>query len=342
MIASRRSTSRAVLAMALAIALCVLAVSCSSDTGNSDSGSGPTAAGQSWSFTDDRGIRHTLPAVPKTIAAQSVAAGGLWEYGIVADGVFGPLRRTDGTPDPAIGIADPDAFESLGEVDSEINLEALAALKPDIIVTSMWGDSKFWGISDDEVDEIEKIAPIVGIRVEGRTLDEPLRRYAELASSLDADPAKIDAARKRFEDASTNLERALERKPGLRFVAASGTPSEMYVAYPPGFPDLAYFDKLGMDIVEPEAHTTSGGFWETLSWEQADKYPADVILADARGGTLAQILDFLPPTARALPAVKADQLIQWKAAQAYGYGASARIVEELAAAVRRAERTSAS
>ncbi len=319
----RRLGVRQALAV-VAMAAVAVAAGCTSDPDTAESRSGTATAdtaGGEWSFTDDRGITHTLADVPDTIAAQSVAAGGLWEYGIVADGVFGPLRRADGSPDPAMGLADPDAFTSLGEIDSEINLEALAALQPDIIVTSMWVESSYWGIDDDEIDEIEQIAPIVGIRVDERPIDEPLRRYAELASSLGADQTRIDDARAQFDFASSELSDALDANPGLRVVAASGTPAEMYIAYPPGFPDLAYYQTLGMNLAVPESHPTSGGFWETLSWEQAGKYPADVILADARGGTVAEIRAQLPPTAASLPAVEADQLVSWKAVQAYGYGA---------------------
>jgi iron complex transport system substrate-binding protein len=130
------------------------------------SSSDPVEAGDSgspagvWSFTDDRDITHTLPEVPDVIAAQSVPAGGLWEYGIEIDGVFGPLRRPDGSPDPAIGLADPADFTSLGEIDSEINLEALAALQPDIIVTSMWDDGTYWGIDDEEADQLVSWASV--------------------------------------------------------------------------------------------------------------------------------------------------------------------------------------
>ena len=328
---TRRSWRTAVIAVGVAVAI-VSVSACSSSADESGAGDGEAGA-EGWSFEHDRGITHTLPEVPNVIAAQSVPAGGLWEYGVEIAGVFGPLRQTDGSPDPAIGLADPAAFTSLGEVDSEINIEALAALQPDIIVTSMWDDDTFWGIADDVVDELEQIAPIVGIRVDNRPITDPLRRYAELADSLGADPARITEARTGFEAASTKLSDALRAKPELTVVASSGTPSEMYIAYPPGFPDLAYYETLGMQLVTPESHPTSGGFWETLSWEQAGKYPADLILADARGGTVAQIHDRLPPTAAALPAVQADQLISWPAVHAYGYGNLAAIIDDLAGAV---------
>ena len=250
-----------------------------------------------WTFTDDRDVTHTLDEAPDSIAAQSTIAGGLWEYGVEVDGVFGPLRRADGEPDPAIGLADPDDFTSLGEVDSEINMEALAALQPDIIVAPMWGPDTYWGIAADAVDELEQIAPIVGIRVDERPMDEPLARVAELAATFGDEAAgEADAARTEFDDASEALSDALVAKPGLTVLAASGTLEELYVAWPPGFPDLNYYASLGMQLVEPTEHPESGGFWQTLSWEQVDTYEADLILSDVRGATIEQQIAQMPPT----------------------------------------------
>ena len=297
------------------------------------SGDGSTPAG-AWSFTDDRGITHRLDAPPERIAAQSVVAGGLWEYGIVAAGVFGPLRRPDGTPDPAVGLADPDDLISVGEVDSQINLEALAAAQPQIIVTAMWGDDQYWGIDDTQIEQIEALAPVVGIRVDERPITEPLARLAELAESIiGADAEVITDARAAFDASSDDLRSAIEGNPGLRVAAASGTPQEMYIAYPPGFPELRYYQDLGMDLVVPEEHPTSGGFWETLSWEEADKYPVDLILADARGGTVEDILEQMPATALALPAIEAGQITEWPTVQAYGYGNVAANLDALTEAV---------
>jgi iron complex transport system substrate-binding protein len=304
------------------------------EAGSSEGASDTKAAG--WSFPDGHGGTVELDAPPKVIAAQSVVAGSLWELGIVADGVFGPLRRASGEPDPAIGLADPDEFDSLGEVDSEINVEKLAALKPDVIVTAMWSDKMYWGIDDAEVGQLEQIAPIVGIRVDDRPVTEPLAQIGKLAESMGAPGAKVTNARREFETASDQLKSALADKPGLQAVAASGTQNEMYVAWPPGWPDLSYFQSLGMDLVVPKQHPTSNGFWETLSWEEAKKYPADLILADSRGGTLQEILDFLPGTASNLPAVQADQIVLWDAAAAYGYRNFARLIDRLAGSVEQA------
>jgi iron complex transport system substrate-binding protein len=329
---------RRLLTIALAGSLALTAACGGSDDDAADAdsagGSGSGAASGEWTFTDDNGNTVTLVAPPETVVAQSTIAGGLWEYGVDVAGVFGPLRRADGEPDPAIGLADPDDFESLGEVDSEINIEALAALQPDIIVAPAWSEETYWGIAPDAVDELAQIAPIVAIRVDDRPMDEPLARVGELAASFGDDvAAEVESARGEFDDASQGLSDAVAAKPGLTVLAASGTLQEFYVAWPPGFPDLNYYGSLGMQLVEPTEHPEANGYWQKLSWEQVDTYPADLILSDVRGATLEDQIAQMPPTAQDLPAVQADQMIAWPAASALGYGNAAAVLASLTESV---------
>jgi iron complex transport system substrate-binding protein len=330
-------------ALALLIVVAMAATACGSSADPNASGSAGSApeggSGSGWTFTDSNGTTHHLDEVPDTIAAQSIVAGGLWELGVVADGVFGPLRRPDGSPDPSIGLAPPDAFTSLGEVDSQINVEALAALQPDIIVAPMWDNGDYWGIAPESTDVVEQIAPVVAIRVDHRPVSEPLGVVADLAESLgvDLDQGEPAAARASFERASNELRAALAANPDLRVGALSGTRSELYVAYAPAFPDLRYFEDLGMDIVEPETHETSGGYWETLSWEQAGKYAMDLVIVDARSGTVEEVRALLPPTAASLPSIVAGQITSWKTTHALGYGNVAENLDALTAAVEAAE-----
>src|SRR5206468_9472898 len=52
--------------------------------------------------------------------------------------------------------------------------------------------------------------------------------------------------------------------------------------------DLEYFKALGVNFVEPSASVlkASGGWYESLSWENVDKYQADVIMMDDRTATI--------------------------------------------------------
>jgi len=137
-----------------------------------------------------------------------------------------------------------------------------------------------------------------------------------------------------FERAENDLREALEDEPGLTFIAMSGSPDLMYVAVPSGYADLITFQDLGMDIVVPD---TDDEFWHELSWEEADTYEADVILADARGGSVEQILDFIPDSLHSLPAIEAGQLARWEVVLAPGYANLARVLDDLTAVVEDAD-----
>ena len=98
--------------------------------------------------------------------------------------------------------------------------------------------------------------------------------------------------------------------------------------------DLFYFKDLGLDIVVPE--TGEDGFWELLSWEQANKYPADLILVDARNDQVVQEVATVG-TWESLPAVKAGQLGPWYAGAPYSYARLAPMMRELAGIIRDAD-----
>ena len=336
---SPRPNRRHAAALAAAFALVTL-TSCSGSeeppTSAKPEGTGSTvtAPAGEWTFEDDRGETVALDAAPTVIAADAATAGGLWEYGIdVNGGVFGDIVLPDGTPSPGIGLASPENFESVGDA-TQINIEELAAKQPDIIVGAMWDDDSFYGIDDEQIDEVAKIAPLIGIRVDDRLVTEPLARIAELAVGLGADPeGELADAKAEFDDASEAFAEANEAQPELLVAAVSGSATEMYVAYPPKWPDLSYYQELGMNLVEPEDHPTSGGFWETLSWEEAGKYPVDLVMADGRGGSLESIKGQIPAVAQSMPALAADQVVIWPAVHAYGYGYFATILDDLTTAV---------
>ncbi len=333
--ARRRGAALAVLVTA------VLATGCggSSESGSSGAQDAPETSAEGWSYTDSTGTTVELDAVPETIVAETTIAGGLWELGITAKGTFGLLHAPDGSPSPSIGLADPEIFTSLGEEYGQINLEQLASLQPDLIITPSWEDGTYWGIEDDMLEQVTSIAPIVGVAVTGRPIDEVLAEVDELAQALgaDTDSDEVVAARQSFEDASDELAAATAANPDLTVLAASGTPDQFYVAVPENYPDLSYYQSLGLNVVDPD---TDEEFWQTLSWEEVDMYPADMIMGDSRGGTTEQLLEQMPPNARELAAIREDQLVSWQLTLAMGYGAVARAIEELAGNVRDAVATS--
>jgi iron complex transport system substrate-binding protein len=163
-----------------------------------------------------------------------------------------------------------------------------------------------------------------------------LSRFEELAAALgaDRDAPDVIVARERFANASEALRQAVAEKSDLRVLIISAWPEAIYVANPAAASDLLYFQELGVNIVVPD---DPDAYWDELSWEQALKYPADVILLDERdGGFTVENVAEAPSTLAAHPAVKAGQLGNWYTEFVLSYDAFAAVLEELAATIHEA------
>jgi iron complex transport system substrate-binding protein len=286
-----------------------------------------------WSFTDDRGITITLPTRPERIIAQTTSAAILWDFGIRPVGVFGPSRLPDGTNDFQAGEIDFDSVELLGDYGT-LDLEKMVELDADLYVDLTFGGDALWYLTEDELGQVEAIVPTLGISMQGISVLESINRFEELAASLGADleSPEVSAAKTEFEDAEEELKAAIAEKPGLSVLVVSPAVDTLYVASPDFMVDLHYFRDLGLDIVAPE----TDDFWELLSWEQANKYPADLILVDARNDQIVQEVEAVG-TWESLPAVKADQLGPWYAGAPYSYARLAPMMVELAGIIREAD-----
>jgi iron complex transport system substrate-binding protein len=298
----------------------------------------PAASGE-WTYTDDAGVTITLPRRPERIVAYLPLAASLWEFGIRPVAVYGMTRRPDGSPEVYVGNVDLDAVETLGEVYGELDIEQLVTQQPDLIVNDMWNiPPDVWGLEPDTIAQVNQIAPIVNVRFVERPVTETIASVESLATALGADlsDSAIVDAKDAFAQASADLETAISENPGLTTIFISATPEgSFWVADPSQFSDLMYFKELGLDIVQPEA-TESAVWWEELSWEQAAKYPADLILIDARSGSSSaeQLLNV--PTFAALPAAAAGQFGAWQTEYVPSYEAFTAVMNDLAATIRAA------
>jgi iron complex transport system substrate-binding protein len=296
--------------------------------------SADTAAAQGpWTWTDDRGKSLSLPQRPRRVVAQSAAAAALWDFGVRPVAVFGPHKLKDGGRDPEVGEVDISEVESIGNVWGEFNVEKYASLQPDLLVAGMYQKNTLWYVPPESAAAVDQIAPSAGVQLSGKPLVEIIERYGALAAALGADlrAAPVAEAKSRFDAASAALKTLAAAKPDLKVMIVTGTPESLYVAYLPDHPDIKYWGELGLDIVYPPKPTESeGGFWEVLSWENADKYQADVILVDARSQSMKIEEMAKKPTWAKLPAVKAGQLYPWHAAERYSYLGYAKVMEELA------------
>lgn len=332
---------RGLLAASGALGLGALVTACG---GNSDSGSGgDKGESNSWSFTDDRDKKVTTDGRPERIVAFTGTAAALYDFGLDDQlvGVFGETKLKNGDPDPAAGDLPVDKVEIIGNVWGEFNVEKYAGLKPDLLVTHMFDPGALWYVPDESKKKILKLAPSVAITTGRVPLPEPIQRYAKLAESLGADlkADKVTKAKARFEKAAETLRKAAKAKGGLKVIAASGAADTFYVSNPGINTDLMYFKELGVDIVVPNK-LDDGDYFESLSWENADKYDADLIMLDNRTDTL-QPKDLADkPTWQELPAVKADQVIEWEAVPRFSYAGSAQLLENLAKAIQDAKKVS--
>ncbi|MFF3464335.1 ABC transporter substrate-binding protein [Streptomyces sp. NPDC002619] len=340
-------TRRGILAAGGALGLGAALVACGDDNGKSaDSGKGTEAAKSGpWTFKDDRGQTAKADKTPSNIVAFVGVAAALYDYGVQTKGVFGPTTTKDGKADVQAGDMDVSKVTVLGNEWGQFNIEKYASLAPDLLVSTMFDNiGTLWYVPDESKKKIEAVgAPSVGISVYDRQLTEPLQRMLALAKSLGGDTtsAKVTEAKKRFEDAAARLRAAAKAKPGIKVLAGSASQDLFYVSGSNLSIDLEYFKALGVNFVEPpeKAKAQGGGWYESLSWENVDKYDADIIMMDNRTSAI-QRADITEGTWKKLPAVKAGQVIARNPEPILSYDKCAPLLEDLAAAIERAKKVS--
>ncbi|MFG2308505.1 ABC transporter substrate-binding protein [Streptomyces sp. NPDC048566] len=338
-------TRRGVLAAGGALGLGVALAACgdedASKNGGSDTGKSGAASGP-WSFEDDRGTTVELDKTPANIVAFTGVAAALFDYGIEVKGVFGPTRTKDGSADVQAGDMDVSKVTVLGNEWGQFNIEKYAGLAPDVLVSTMFDSSgTLWYVPEESKDKILKLAPSVGLSVYDVQMPQPLQRMLALAKSLGADvtSARIVASKKKFEKAAERLRAAAKARPEIKVLAGSASQDIFYVSGSNLSIDLEYFKALGVNIVEPSAKAlkASGGWFENLSWENVDTYPADVIMMDDRTSTI-QPADITEATWKKLPAVKAGQVVARTPEPILSYDKCAPILDRLAEAIENARK----
>jgi iron complex transport system substrate-binding protein len=190
----------------------------------------------------------------------------------------------------------------------------------------MYVKGTLWYVPDKSKDTIEQVAPTAGIMLTGRGATDVIGRYEELAKSLGADLRGVPEAKARMAAASKDLGRFRD----LKILMVSGGADALWIVNPPDYPDIVHLTQHGLDVVTP-AKVDEGGFFQTLSWENADTYDADVILYDTRTQALTPAEMMKKPTFARLPAVEAGRLYPWSAEAPYSYQGYADFLEKLVA-----------
>ncbi|MFP8963783.1 ABC transporter substrate-binding protein [Streptomyces nanhaiensis] len=332
---------RGILAAGGALGLGALLAACG-DGDSKASGNASEKGGGPWSFTDDRKKKVTADRTPERIVAFTGTAAALADFGLKDRivGVFGETLLEDGSAHPQAGGLDVKKVEVIGNAWGEFDIEKYAALNPELLVTHQYDSGSLWYVPEESADKILKLAPSVAVQVANVSLLKPIQRYAALAESLGADlkSKQVTDGKARFEAAAEKLRRAAGASGGLRVLAASGSADYFYVSTPAPAADLKYFAELGVEFVIPKDIKASGGYFESLSWENAGQYEADLIILDNRSTALQPEDLKSKPTWESLPAVKAGQVAEWDPVPRFSYQGAAPLMENLADAITRAKK----
>jgi len=312
-----------------ALASLLVVAACGSSAPD-DEGAGP------WRYKDDLGHAVSLDHAPKRLIVQSSMAAALTDLGLGDQivGTFGPLKNAEGQPDSQVAGLDIDKAEDVtggGEYGS-IDLEKAASLKPDLVVTSAYLKSDLWYVNDATATKLKQLAPILVVSFDGKTLPQMLDSTERAAKALgaDVDSDTVEKAHADFTAAAERVERAGQALGSKKILVGSPAKDVFYVSNPEVSPDLKYWrDRLKLPLVVP-AKPDEGGYFQTLSWEKADLYPADVFFYDDRVGQAGLAILDDQPVFQTLRAAKDKAYVPWTSVAPPSYRAYADIMDRLA------------
>lgn len=293
-----------------------------------------------WSFTDDKGVTVTLPAPPQRVVIDVNAAAPLWDFGIRPIAVFGWLANPEGNFGAAGGNIDPKQVEIIGNGENTIDVEALVALKPDLIVTLTFVPDEptdYWSLAaDGPLEQVQQVAPIVAISGV-QSASSGIARFAELAEALGADLASPDmvAAKTAWQDAEHAFTEAVTAKPGISALFVAASADMLYVANPERAGDVIYFTELGLTVPAITVDAANGDYWEYVSLESIGKFQTDMFMNSYRGLPMDEVKAM--PTVAALPSVQAGQIYEWNQDFICSYQGMTSILTDLTANVEAAQ-----
>lgn len=292
-----------------------------------------TAMAQVWSYTGGDGKTVSLDHVPTRIIADSGAAAALISFGIRPVGIYG---NNPPEQEKQLEGVDVSGIAIIGQSWGEIDVEKAAALKPDLIIADYWPlDNSYQGFEEavsDSTRQVLTLAPITGPE-QGTSAVKLIEDYAALAESLGAelDAAAIEETKARFEHSREAFKTAVANKPNLTVLPVWAGTDALYVAATAGSSELSDFASWGLKLISPEL-ADDRGYWETLSWESADKYQPDLIIVDNRSPTTGETAK-AQPTWTTMKAAAAGQVAEWPAFWLRTYATYASELDKLTAAI---------
>ncbi|PYY32305.1 hypothetical protein DEJ16_09825 [Curtobacterium sp. MCJR17_055] len=303
----RRGSVRAALLTAVTATALIL-TGCSGTGASDDTGNDAKASSGAWSYEDAMGTTVKVDHTPERVVVLNDIAISFIEYGLRPVGTFGQLPMAK---DARFDDLDQDGITQLGTAYGDIDLEQLAALKPDLVVTSVYptdaegtldASQPAYGFKDKEQQEqVEAIAPVATVKWGGKGLDV-IEDIADLAEDLGADESAVESAEQQFDTAKETLRTASEES-GLSVVSMYADGDGAYVTRPSDEPTLQMWSDFGVDLVTPKP---KGFYWGIYSWENAGQISADVILLSQQGYQVADLEK--QPTFADNPALQAGQV----------------------------------
>lgn len=318
-------TPRRLVGGLLALGTAAAVAGCGTDTAED-----AAAPAEGWSFTDDRGVTVTLDEAPDRVAGLNDVVSSLWNYGVAPVATFGQTSAAD---DVAFEGRDLSDVALVGTTYGEIDLEALAAADPDLVVTTVYPTTSDGDIDPEgvpygfqdlaQLEQVEQIAPVLVIGWTGSAADV-IERTAELAVAVGADEDDIAAERADFDAAAALLTEAASSGVTVLPVAAYAGEG-FYMAKAPDDPSLRMYADLGVQFLDPGGEEY---YWQTAGWESVTDYRSDVILYSLRGAMSPEEMA-TQPTYGLLPAAQAGQVYPWEYI-GMDYPAQAAYMERLA------------
>lgn len=309
----RRGSLRAALVTSVAVSALLLA-GCSSANGSDDGGSagnGDAASDKAWSYKDATGTTVKVDHTPKRVVVLNDIAISFVEYGLKPVGTFGQLTMAK---DARFTGLDTDGIAQLGTGYGDIDLEQLAALKPDLVVTSVYPKDEQgtldttqpgYGFKDKEQEkQIQAIAPVAQVKWGGKG-EDVIEDIADLAESLGAKESTVEKTEQRFDAARDELEKVTKEK-DLSVVSMYADGDGAYVTRPADEPSLQMYQSFGVDLVNPKP---KGFYWGIYSWENAGQISGDVLLLSQQGYQVADLEK--QPTFADNAALTAGQVHSW-------------------------------
>ena len=320
---------------AVLLVVASLLVACGEDGSTSEAEA--EAEDAAWAFRDDADEEISLDASPERIVMFEDVAASMIDLDVEPAGIH-YINGVDGNR--LFEDVDLDGVETVGTECEKLNVEALAALEPDLIVYMLWGEETFC-LTPEQVELAEDVAPVLKIQAVGES--NAIRdRYIELAEALgaDLDSAEQVEKRERFEAAETRLEAAVAARPEISVIPMSLAPDYAGIAEPSAYPDLITLrDDFGVRFTGPfdPAAPSTDTYWEEMSAETIAEFRGDVIMMDAKNETpLSDKLASYPLWA-GLPEVQAEQVVPWWVPGSFSYTRDAEALETLAEAIENAE-----